>query len=194
MITKRAIALLAFTLALLLGMGALADAAAPTAAPTLVPVTYPLTIQSAITLALEKAKAPLEEVKFVQLAYDRDDGRQEMEVTFLYKEQIYFYEFDPEDGNMLRETITDMAWGLESLWQGLLDGKYLTIEQAIEKALERAKLTAEEAELVSIELDMDDGRAEYDIELYDGNRTHTVELDAETGAVREYETERGWDD
>ncbi|MDR0929058.1 MAG: PepSY domain-containing protein, partial [Oscillospiraceae bacterium] len=157
-------------------------------------VSYPLTLEEAARYTLFRMRLKPEDVHFIQLANDQDDGFLELEVAFLYDGLIHAYEFAPEDGKILRETTTDIAKRTPSLWQGLLDGKYITIEQAIQKAMERANLKGKEVQLISAELDMDDGFAEYDVVLFADNWTYTVELDAETGAVREYETERGWDD
>ena len=65
----------------------------------------------------------------------------------------------------------------------------ITLEQAKEIALNHAGLTADAAYFEKAKLDYDDGIQIYEVEFKSGNAEYEYEIDAVTGAVRDYE----WD-
>ena len=71
-------------------------------------------------------------------------------------------------------------------------GGMLTKNEAMAKALERAKLKKEEIEFVKkIELDYEHGRKVFEIEFYHNGLEYEFDIDAETGAVLKYK--KDWD-
>ena len=62
-------------------------------------------------------------------------------------------------------------------------------EKAKEIALAHAGVAANSATFTKVKLDWDDGRQKYDIAFYSGMYEYELEIDAQTGAVREYD----WD-
>ena len=65
----------------------------------------------------------------------------------------------------------------------------VTLDGAKQIALDRAGVTAEQAVFTKAYLDNDDGRQEYEIEFYVDQTEYEMDIDAETGEVRDYETE-----
>ncbi len=65
----------------------------------------------------------------------------------------------------------------------------LSPEAAQAAALAHAGLTADEVTYVRTHLDHDDGRKEYEIEFYCGDREYDYDIDALTGAIRSFDSE-----
>lgn len=63
----------------------------------------------------------------------------------------------------------------------------ITEAAAKEIALKHAGLTESEVTFIKAKLDYDDGRTEYDIEFYVGNKEYDYEIDAYTGEIRSYD-------
>jgi len=65
----------------------------------------------------------------------------------------------------------------------------LTAEEAKAIALKESGVSAESAEFLRVDLDIDDGRAVYEIEFLAGNTEHEYEINALTGAILKAEKE-----
>ena len=64
---------------------------------------------------------------------------------------------------------------------------YIGKSKAKEIALTHAGLTEREVTFIKAKLDRDDGVAVYDIEFYSGSTEYDYEINATTGAIREYD-------
>lgn len=171
----------ALTLTMLLTMYAVALAAG-TSAETANPA---LTMEDAKAIALKEAQAEENAVFMTLLKVDREDGRREFEIEFIYNGVEYEYDIDAETGEV-RKVSTETASGRKS---EVDKSQYLTMDEVKEKALAHAGIAAEEATFVEIEFDFDDGRAEYDVEFTAGGMVYELELDAASGEVLKYEME-----
>ncbi|AKB13826.1 Uncharacterized membrane protein YkoI [Methanosarcina thermophila] len=65
----------------------------------------------------------------------------------------------------------------------------ITMEEAKEIALTHAGLTEADVTFIKTELGIDDGRQEYEIEFYSGNREYDYEIDASTGKILSYDSD-----
>ena len=65
----------------------------------------------------------------------------------------------------------------------------LSPEAAQAAALAHAGLTADEVTHVRTHLDHDDGRREYEVEFYTGEREYDYDIDALTGDIRSFDSE-----
>lgn len=171
--------MLALMVLLALGITS-AGAAEKTAAPGTA-----LTMEDAKAVALQMAQLEESAVMMTKLAIDRDDGRLEYEIEFVADGMEYEYEISADTGKVLKVTSGKPS----AKWGGIESGQYLTMEEAKEKALAAAGVTAETATFTDVELDIDNGNARYDVEFTAGDQEHDVKLDATTGEVLKQEVE-----
>lgn len=66
---------------------------------------------------------------------------------------------------------------------------YIGESRAKEIALNHAGLSSASVTFVRAALDYDNGRAEYDVEFWSGNREYDYEIDAKTGSILSYDTD-----
>ena len=66
-------------------------------------------------------------------------------------------------------------------------GVSVTPDQARQIALQHAGLSEDAVIFVKTWLDMDDGRLEYEVEFYSGNKEYDYDIDAQTGAVLSFD-------
>lgn len=71
-------------------------------------------------------------------------------------------------------------------------GQEIAVEAAKKIALERAGIDEASATFIKADLDMDDGRLEYDVEFYSNGTEYEVSVDAYTGEITEYSSEKEW--
>ncbi|HJA91507.1 MAG TPA: PepSY domain-containing protein [Candidatus Eisenbergiella merdipullorum] len=64
---------------------------------------------------------------------------------------------------------------------------YISSEKARQIALENAGLAAEDVTFIRTHLDYDDGRAEYEVEFYQGNMEYDYDIDAVSGSILSYD-------
>ena len=72
---------------------------------------------------------------------------------------------------------------------GALAAGKVTMEQAKAAALSRAGAAESEVRFTKAHPDMDDGRSTYEFEFWKGNTEYDVEVDANTGRVRDFDAE-----
>lgn len=65
----------------------------------------------------------------------------------------------------------------------------LTLDEAKQIALKELGLKADAAEFIKAKLDKDDGVYEYDFEIKSGDRLYSIDVDANSGAVNDKESE-----
>ncbi|MGN0736043.1 MAG: fibronectin type III domain-containing protein [Anaerovoracaceae bacterium] len=71
---------------------------------------------------------------------------------------------------------------------------YISKTKAKQIALDKAGVSASKAEFTKVKLDYDDGIRVYEVEFYAGDFEYEVEINARTGAVRDYDKDFRWDD
>lgn len=149
-----------------------------------------LTSDQAIAIAKKKANGTVTKVEL-----DSDDGRQHYDIEF--KDGTYEYDFeidavtgkilefekdrDDDDKKVNKQATTSKVAGTKQAM--------LTKEQAIAIAMKQAKGT-----VTDFELDDDDDRQVYEIEIEDGTYEYDFEIDAFTGEVLKFEKDDRDDD
>ncbi len=128
-------------------------------------------------LALADAGISAEDAVFVKVKLDREDGQMVYEVEFYTSSGEYDYELDAATGKVLQvdhkiEQFTHPA-----------PQDYIGLEKAKTIVLEHIGVSAKDATFLKAELDYDNGRVEYEIELVTGNRKYEYDLDAATGNI-----------
>lgn len=145
-------------------------------------------------IALNHAGLTENQVTFVRVKMDYDDGRREYEVEFYNKNNFteYDYEIDAATGKII-DIDYDAEYYTPSAPSGNNGGQYISADEAKNIALGRAGISASQATFKKAEFDFDDGRAVYEIEFFSGNFEYEFEIDASSGAVLGYERDSIWD-
>ena len=187
--------------------------AATPAAEISVQTPEELTASEAAAIALADAGLAEEDVTRMKTRRELDDGIPEWEVDFRCGDWEYDYTVHGETGVILErdkeydppKTVTEPAptQPVETepapteppvtepapTEPPATEPVLLTAEEALAIALTHAGLTAEEVDFHKTELDYDDGRAEYEVELYAGAWEYSYEIEALTGRILEWEKE-----
>lgn len=145
----------------------------------------PIGEEAAKAAALAHAKLTAAQVTFVQCKLEWEDGRQVYDVEFYTPEYAeYDYEIDAFTGAVLSvdydsENFTPPAG---------TNPAFIGSERAKSIALGRVPGAAA-ANVRKVQLDEDDGRWEYEVEIVYNSREYEFEIDALTGAVLKSESE-----
>ena len=78
---------------------------------------------------------------------------------------------------------------VEQVPENLLGPGVVSVDQAKEAALNHAGFTPEQVAYIKVELEQDDGALQYEIEFYAEGKEYSSAINANTGAVMEYEME-----
>ena len=123
---------------------------------------------------------------------DWDDGRAVYDVEFLAGGKEYDYEIDAATG-AVRSFDTERDDSIPSggsATGGTAATGDIGRDAALAAALQHAGLTEAEITNLYVKADRDDGRTVYDVEFLSGGMEYDYEIDAATGAVRSFDTER----
>lgn len=186
-----------------------------------------VTAEEARDIGLDKAKAAAlthagvaeKDVTFTKSKKDSEDGRLVYEFEFVKGSTEYDYEVDAATGSIIafsKETMnsaenvseTPLASGQTSSGQtssgqssagaSQPSSNYIGVDKAKSIALNHAGVKASAATFTKAKLDKDDGHYDYEIEFYAGGVEYEYEIDATTGKIRDYDSERmeddDWDD
>ena len=86
--------------------------------------------------------------------------------------------------------MADMKKISDEMMENVVGGT-LTQEEALSKALQHVNLKKDQIDLVKkVELDYEDGRKVYEVEFYKGGVEYEFDIDAETGAILDFEKDR----
>ena len=139
-----------------------------------------LTIEEAELKAVETVGGKVTKVEF-----DREISGDIYEVEVISDGVEYDLDIDAKTGEVLRtEKDDDDSYDTNEKARAS-DEKLLTIDEVVAIALKKAKGT-----VTDVELDDDDGRMHYDIEIEDGTYEYDFEIDAVTGEILDFEKER----
>lgn len=132
-------------------------------------------------IALQHAGLTYENVSFIRVELDWDDGKPEYEVEFYSGSKEYDYDIDAYTG-----AIRSVDYDVENytIPSGAQD---IGAEAAKSAALRHAGVSASAATFVKVERDWDDGRLVYEVEFYSGNKEYDYEIAAADGTVLEYD-------
>lgn len=142
-----------------------------------------IALEEAQEAALKHAGLPREEVTFIKGELDYEDGKAEYDIEFVTAATKYEYEISAEDGAVLstsQEPVEQLSGNTQV--QGAISA-----EEAKEAVLNHAGFTAEQVNFTKVELELDDGVAEYEIEFYADGKEYSSKVNASTGAILEYE-------
>lgn len=140
-------------------------------------------VEEAKEAALKHAGLSGDEVTFIKEELDYDDGRVEYDIEFVTSTTKYEYEISADDGAVLgtsQEPVEQLSGNTQV--QGAISA-----EEAKEAVLNHAGFTAGQVNFTKVELELDDGVAQYEIEFYANGREYSSKVNASTGAIMEYE-------
>lgn len=144
-----------------------------------------ISVDAAKSAALNHAGLEASGVTFLKSSLDYDDGIAAYEIEFVTSTTKYEYEIKAQDGSILessQETILRTPGGAQTTAQGVISA-----EDAKAAALNYAGLDVSQVVFTDVELDYDDGFAEYDVEFYAGGTEYSFTIDAVSGSVLEME-------
>ncbi len=164
-----------------------------------------ITEDRAKTIAMEDAGVTQEQISFVKVKRDYDDGRSLYEVEFFtndYKE--YDYEIDQQTGTILSKDFdAEYAYWERNREAGTAAqtvqgrAKAQVSQEGIDKAkaaaLETAGLSDSQVTWGRVKADYDDGRLLYEGKFFYNNMEYEFEVDAELGIVMEWDAESIYD-
>lgn len=144
-----------------------------------------ISAERAKEIALADAGVKAADAVFLRAQLDWDDGRAEYEVEFYSGNVEYDYDIDAVTG-AIRSSDRDLenfripTTGTTQTNQGGTSGSTISNERAKEIALAEVPSGTT---VVKCQLDWDDGRQVYELELRNGRTEYDFEIDAQTGDI-----------
>lgn len=176
-----------------------------------------ITVVQAKTAALENAGLAQEDVQFVHIHLDSENGESEYDIEFVCQDAEYDYKINAVTGEILSMNCKAGNYDVDTMPtdspqsadtpQGEMrphdqDAKpdqreagdsagseQITEDRAKQIALEYAGVDEADVQFLKIKLDYDDGRAEYEVEWHIGQIEYSCDLDAYTGGILSFEKE-----
>lgn len=147
-----------------------------------------ITVEQAKNAALNHAGVKAGDAIFVKAGLDWDDGRVHYEVEFYAGNTEYDYDIDATSGAVLSY---DREWDDFSLKGSgsstATQDDLITEAKAKEIALAKAPAGTT---VVKCELDRDDGRYVYEVEMRNGNMEYDCDINAVTGVIIDWDADR----
>ena len=156
-------------------------------------------------IAFNHAGVSQAEAKKTKVELDDDDGRYLYEISFQYGRAEYDYDIDAKTGSIVKydKETDDDDWDdddWEDDWDdddyrghhngsgsassgGQSQDSLISADKAKSIALTHAGLSENQVKMEKLELDYDDGRAEYEVEFRKGNTEYEYKIDAASGNI-----------
>ena len=151
-----------------------------------------ISLDKAKEIALSHAGLSADQVTFVKVNMDFDDGIQKYDIKFYCNGQEYDYEINSSNGQIIQFDY-DMEYNYipnnntTNYQSNVNTTANISVERAKEIALSHAGLASNQVTFQRIELDFDNGIQKYEIEFYYNYREYSYEIDANTGNILSYE-------
>ena len=151
-----------------------------------------ISLDKAKEIALSHAGLSADQVTFVKVKMDFDDGIQKYDIKFYCNGQEYDYEINSSNGQIIQFDY-DMEYNYipnnntTNYQSNVNTTANISVERAKEIALSYAGLSADQVTFVKVNMDFDDGIQKYEIEFYYNYREYSYEIDANTGNILSYE-------
>lgn len=146
-------------------------------------------VEAAKTKALADAGLSASSVTFTKAKLDYDDRIAVYDIEFYTSTHEYEYEINASTGAVHDKSVEALK-GNVTKPNNSNTGSYISVDKAKEIAVGKAGLTVSGVTFQKAKLDYDDGRAVYDIEFYNGGVEYECEVDASTGTILDYSSER----
>ncbi|MFC4805402.1 PepSY domain-containing protein [Filifactor villosus] len=149
-----------------------------------IPAPADIGVDKAKNIALKDARLSASQVKFVKAKAEMEDGKKVYDIEFYHKNKEYDYEIDAATGRIL-EKDTDIE-DFEIPAPAPAD---IGLEAAKNIALNAAGLNASQVYFTKAQADFEDGTKVYDIEFYHNNVEYSLEIEASSGNILEYDVD-----
>lgn len=136
--------------------------------------------EAALKAAFEKAGLVItkDQLEFVEIELDRDDGKYEYDIEFIYNGGKYEMSVDAVSAEVF-----DYEFEASGGKETSLPENRISKDEALQIALKHAKLSESDISRLHIKLENDDGRLEYEVEFIHGNSEYDYDIDAESGKI-----------
>lgn len=156
--------------------------------------TNQISLNAAKEKALADADLTASSVTFTKTKLDKDDGIAVYEIEFYTTTHEYEYEIDATSG-IIHDKSVEVHKKTSQSKQSEADtkdssGNYIGLEKAKSIAAKHAGFSISEVTFSKAKLDTDKGKTIYDIEFYKDGMEYDYEIDASTGKILEYDSER----
>ncbi len=154
-------------------------------------------IAKAKEIALKDAGLEESAVTFTEEKFDSDDRIKKYDIEFVNSGKEYDYEINASTGKIIEKSIDKadiVATTKKETSQTALNESnknYIGVDKAKSIALENAGKIDSEVSFSKAKLDKDHGKTIYEIEFYADRVEYDYEIDAYTGAIIDYEIDRG---
>ena len=155
-------------------------------------VSNKITIEQAKEIALKHAGLTKDQVSFLEIENDIDDGAKKYNIEFYCNGKEYDYEINKANGQIIKYDYdlenTYISNNNQSNNQiNVNNTAKISEEEAKQIALSHAGLSNSEVTFKRIGLDFDNGIQKYEVEFYHNYKKYSYEIDANTGDVLTYE-------
>lgn len=156
--------------------------------------TSNISLERAKEIALEHAGLDSDEVTFIKLNKEFDDGIQKYEIEFYSNGKEYDYEINAYNGQIIKydydmENNYTPNNNLINDQSNIGSTTNISLERAKEIALQNAGLESNQVSFKKVKLDIDDGIQKYEVEFYSNGKEYDYEIDANSGDIISYEIE-----
>ena len=156
--------------------------------------------EAAIKAAFEKAGFPeltANDVERLLVKLDREDGRVEYEIDFIFNGMEYEVDILASDGSILdfeKEPADEDDYrddddddNDDDVKVDVNSGDYISKDEAVALALAHAQLSADDIKGLRVKLERDDGKVQYEIEFYSASTEYDYDIDATSGAILNFD-------
>ena len=143
--------------------------------------------EQAKEIALKHAGVTSDQVSFIKVEMDLDNGIQKYDIEFYHGSKEYDYEINSANGEIIKYDYDIEYNNNVNNTNNINSAVNISEEQAKEIALKHAGVTSNQVSFIKVEMDLDNGIKKYDIEFYYNNIEYSYEIDTNTGDILSYE-------
>ncbi len=156
------------------------------------PAQNTISSDEAKQIALQHANLSDNQVTFIKVSQDYDDGINKYEIEFYYNNTEYDYEINAYSGEILKfdydaEYYNPSNTISYSNFQSSSTQNLISSDEAKNIALQHANLTDNQVTFIKVSQDYDDGIHIYEVEFYYNNREYNYDINAINGTILSYE-------
>ena len=156
------------------------------------PTQNTISSDEAKQIALQHANLTDNQVTFIKVSQDYDDGINKYEIEFYYNNTEYDYEINAYSGEILKFDYDAEYYNPSnnipySTNQNLPTQNTISSDEAKQIALQHANLSDNQVTFIKVSQDYDDGINKYEIEFYYNNTEYDYEINAYSGEILKFD-------